>query len=152
MRTLTNTIHVFLFGFALLGVPKSMSSDDALDLKQMIWSPDQIHWQRQDPDGTRYSVLRGDREKPGQPFTYAFWMPGGVWVKAHHHTQDAHVAVLRGTIKLGFGRKMDRTKAISIAAGGFFVVPAGVPHFEGSQGECLIIGTAMGGWKTTNLE
>jgi len=33
-------------------------------------------------------------------------------------------------------------------AGTVFVVRAGEAHFEGSDGECLIIGTALGGWKT----
>jgi uncharacterized RmlC-like cupin family protein len=79
-------------------------------------------------------------------------MPGGVWVKAHHHTQQAHVAVVSGRIKLGYGAKLDKSKAVELNAGDFFIVPAGDPHFEGSDGECLIIGTALGGWKTTELE
>jgi mannose-6-phosphate isomerase-like protein (cupin superfamily) len=153
MKTLTHYVSALLVGAALLGTPRPLSSaDEALEPAKMIWSPEQIQWQRLDADGTKYAVLRGDRDQPGKPFTYAFWMPGGVWVKAHTHTQDAHVAVVRGSIELGFGAKLDKSKAIPIAAGGFFVVPAGVPHFEGSQGECLIIGTALGGWKTANLE
>lgn len=111
-----------------------------------------IPWQRIEKDGTKYAVLYGDRDKPGQPFTYAFYMPGGVWVKAHHHTQQAHVTVVTGRIKLGYGPKLDKSKAVELVAGDFFIVPAGEPHFEGSDGECVIIGTALGGWKTTELE
>lgn len=118
----------------------------------LIFAPDAIRWQRTESDGTKYAVLDGDRDKPGTLFTYAFWMPGGVWVKGHHHTQQAHVAVIKGTLLLGFGEKLDRRKTSAVHAGQFFIVRAGVPHFEGSESECLIVGTAMGGWKTTNLE
>ena len=79
-------------------------------------------------------------------------MPDGVWVKARAHTQQAHVAVVKGTLLLGFGQKMDRQAAQAIKTGRFFIVRAGVPHFEGSRGETLIIGSALGGWKTTTLE
>ena len=120
--------------------------------ESLIWSPDSIRWERTDPDGTKYAVIDGERERPGQPFTYAFWMPDGVWVKAHTHTQQAHVAVVKGTLLLGFGKKMDQQTTKEVKTGEYFIVRAGVPHFEGSRGETLIIGSALGGWKTQTLE
>jgi mannose-6-phosphate isomerase-like protein (cupin superfamily) len=120
--------------------------------EKRVWSADQIEWQRIDKDGTKYAVLDGNRDEPGKPFTYAFWMPGGVWVKPHTHTQQAHVVVVKGSIKLGYGTKMDPSKTMELKAGQFFIVRAGEAHFEGSDGECLIIGTALGGWKTKELE
>ena len=116
-----------------------------------IWFPASIHWQRFDKDGTRYAVLSGSRDQPGQPFVYAFWMPGGVWVKPHIHSQQAHVAVLQGSLKLDFGSRFDKSATTTIPAGSFFVVKANEPHFEGSDGECLIIGTALGNWSTTEI-
>ncbi len=120
--------------------------------KNRVWSADQIEWQRIDKDGTKYAVLDGNRDEAGKPFTYAFWMPGGVWVKPHTHTQQAHVVVVKGNIKLGYGTKMDKAKTMELKAGQFFIVRGGEAHFEGSDGECLIIGTALGGWKTKELE
>ena len=116
-----------------------------------IWREDTIRWQPDDLPGAKYAVLDGDRDRPGTLFTYAFWLPGGVWAPAHIHSQAAHVAVMRGTLRLGFGRAADRAKAVPVAAGEFFVVRAGEAHFEGSDGPCLIIGTALGGWRTTIL-
>jgi mannose-6-phosphate isomerase-like protein (cupin superfamily) len=136
------------FSLGLLAAA-SLAAENPRDL---VWSPETIVWQRHDKDGTKYAVLDGSRDTPGQPFTYAFWMPGNVWVKAHHHTQQAHVAVVRGTITLGFGKKLDKSNTVKLRAGQFFIVRAGEPHFEGSDGECLIIGTALGGWKTTEIE
>ncbi|BDC47945.1 hypothetical protein F183_A02610 [Bryobacterales bacterium F-183] len=104
------------------------------------------------PDGTKYAVLYGDRDKAGSVFSYAFWMPAGVWVGGHRHNQTAHVAVLEGELLLGFGRKMDRQKVVRVPRGGFFVVEAEEPHFEGCERDTLIVGTAMGGWRTTEFE
>jgi mannose-6-phosphate isomerase-like protein (cupin superfamily) len=117
-----------------------------------IWTLENIVWQRVDPDGTKYAVLDGDRDRAGAPFTYAFWMPGGVWVKPHTHTQQAHVVVVKGSLRLGYGARMDRSKAVEMKAGTLFIVRAGEAHYEGSDGECLIIGTALGEWKTKELE
>lgn len=121
------------------------------DPASRIWSVDTIRWQPDDPPGAKYAVLDGDRTRPGALFSYAFWLPGGVWAPPHVHSQDAHVAVLAGTLRLGYGRVADRAKAIAVPAGQFFIARANEPHFEGSDGECLIVGTAMGGWTTTPI-
>jgi quercetin dioxygenase-like cupin family protein len=124
----------------------------ALADESLIWNPDRIRWQREEEGGAKYAVLDGDREKVGASFSYAFWMPNGHWVKAHTHTQQAHVTVVRGTLLLGFGPKMDKQNVVRVRAGEHFIVRAGVAHYEGAEGETLIIGAALGGWKTTNLE
>jgi quercetin dioxygenase-like cupin family protein len=120
--------------------------------EKRLWNAETIVWQRLDGDGTKYAVLDGNREEAGKPFTYAFWMPGGVWVKPHTHTQQAHVVVVKGSIRLGYGSRMDKAATVLLKAGDYFVVRAGEAHFEGSDEECLIIGTPLGGWKTKELE
>ena len=74
-----------------------------------------------------------------------------MWAPPHFHSKDAHVAVMKGTLRIGYGRVADRSKAIAIPAGQFFIARANEPHFEGSDGECLIIGTAMGDWTTMSI-
>lgn len=115
----------------------------------LTWTPDTFPWQPDDPPGAKYAVLHGGRDDARGVFTYAFWLPGGVWAPVHLHSRTAHVTVVRGTLRLGRGRVADRAAAVAIPAGGFFVVPADEWHYEGSDGECLIIGTAQGGWTTT---
>lgn len=119
--------------------------------ESLVWSNDTIAWQPDDPPGAKYAVLDGDRTKPGTLFTYAFWLPGGVWAPAHFHSQDAHVAVMSGTLRLGYGRAVVPSRAVAVPAGQFFIARANEPHFEGSDSPCLIIGTAMGGWTTTSV-
>ena len=144
------TRHSFmslLLGTAVAGgASASVENPDSL-----VWTPGNIRWQPDDPPGAKYAVLDGDRARSGSLFTYAFWLPGGVWAPVHYHSQTAHVAVMQGTLKLGFGRVADRSKTIKVTAGQFFIVRKNQPHFKGSEDECLIIGTALGGWKTTRI-
>jgi|GEM_PF-2848240 len=91
--------------FALLPASALWAAEDHANL---VWRLDTIPWQRTDPDGTKYIVLDGDRDKPGEPFTYPFWMPDGAWVGAPLHSQQAHVAAVKGTLLPGFGRKLER--------------------------------------------
>ncbi|MBY0505110.1 MAG: cupin domain-containing protein [Bryobacteraceae bacterium] len=116
------------------------------------WTPGSIAWQRVEADGSKYAVLEGSRDEPGKPFTYAFLLPDGQWVKGHTHTQAARVVVVSGTLLLGEGPRLDRGKVREVKAGEVFYVPANVPHFEGARGDTLIIGFAIGNWKTQNLE
>lgn len=91
--------------------------------------------------GAKYAVLDGDSDQPNEHIAYAFWMPAGPWVPAHTHSQQAQVAVVKGTLLLGFGQKQDRQATRAIRAG--------APHNEGGQAETQITGSALGGWKTT---
>jgi len=116
--------------------------------ESLRWGDETIAWQPDEPPGAQYAVLDGSRDTPGRIFTYAFRLPGQVWVGPHLHSQDAHVAVMKGSLQLGFGRTLDRSKTIAIPAGHFFIVRANEPPFEGSDDEVLIVGTALGGWTT----
>jgi len=124
----------------------------AEDPASLIWNPASIRWQRFDKDGSKYAVLEGDREIPGRGFTYAFWLPDGVWVNPHWHTEDARVVVVRGTLLLGFGTKLDKEDVTAIGPGGYFVVRAKQPHYEAARGDTLIIGAASGVWRTHEVE
>lgn len=112
------------------------------------WHPDTIVWQETGSDGTRYALLEGRRDVPGQPFTYAFFIPAGFWDPAHHHTADARVVVLRGTLYLGYGEAHAEEALQAYPAGSVVLVPAGARHFDGSHQDTLIVGVAVGPWST----
>ena len=114
----------------------------------VVWDPKSIHWQDINQDGSKYAVLEGDRSKPGS-FTYAFFLPNGVWVGPHTHTGTARVFVVSGTLLLGDGKIIDKTSARPIPKGHVFLVPQNAPHWEGAKGDALIIGVGTGSWKTT---
>lgn len=116
------------------------------------WQPDSIVWQMRYPNGTRYALLEGSRDRPGESFTYAFFIPAGFWDKAHQHTTDARVTVVRGTLYLGYGSRINKLTARRYPIGSYLLVPGGDTHFDGSSEDTIIIGTATGVWKTVYVE
>ena len=81
------------------------------------WTADTIDWQEIDADGTKYALLEGRRDVPGQAFTYAFFIPAGFWDPAHWHTADARVAVISGSLYLGYGDMHEDDKLVGYGAG-----------------------------------
>ena len=112
------------------------------------WHADAIVWQEIGADGTKYTLLEGVRDVVGQAFSYAFFIPKGFWDPPHWHTADARVFVASGTLCLGYGEAMDIGAAKAFPAGSYVVVPAGKRHFDGSDEDTLIFGTATGPWAT----
>ena len=58
----------------------------------------------------------------------------------------------RGTLKIGYGPIADKRRASAYPAGSYVIVPAGAVHFDGSDEDTVIIGTAIGPWSTTYLD
>ncbi len=114
--------------------------------------PDKIVWQRTNSDGTKFALLEGVRDKDGVAFSYAFFIPAGVWDAAHSHAATARVFVARGALKLGYGERIDKLKATTFPTGNFLVVPAHARHFDGADVDTIIIGTAIGPWSTDYVE
>lgn len=118
----------------------------------MSWQPDAIPWQETYPDGTKYALLEGRRDVPGQPFTYAFFIPAGFWDAPHSHTTDARIVVVAGAMLLGYGDVLDKAQAQHYGVGAYLLAPANMNHFDGADEDTVIIGTALGPWTTTYLE
>lgn len=116
------------------------------------WKLSDITWDKTFADGTKLAILEGPRDVPGKPFTYAFYMPDGVWVKPHWHCADARVFVAKGTLLLGLTAQFDKDQVVEMNAGDYFLAPYRIPHYEGSRGETIIIGTGTGPWCTVELE
>ena len=116
------------------------------------WTPETIPWQRTNPDGTRFALLEGVRDKAGVPFTYAFFIPAGVWDAPHRHAATARVVVAKGRLHLGLGEHMEKAGAMVFPTGSIVIVPAGAAHFDGSDEDTIIIGTAVGPWSTDYVD
>ncbi len=110
---------------------------------------DAIKWQRFDPAGTKFALLDGVRDKAGVSFTYAFFIPAGVWDGPHSHSANARVFVAKGVLRMGFGGVLNKAAAISYPAGSYVLVPAGAVHYDGADQETVIYGVAVGPWTTT---
>ena len=120
----------------------------SLPAEVAAWDPGTIQWQEINPDGTKYALLEGRRDVPGHAFTYAFFIPAGVWDGPHVHSADARVVVVKGAMKLGYGSALDKSNARQFRIGSYLLVPAGAAHFDGAAEDTIIIGTAVGPWST----
>ena len=107
--------RLFLIGFSLLAAVAWAQQPQA-------WTPDTIHWQEINPDGTEYSVLQGRRDVPGEAFTYAFYAPAGYW-EDHWHSADARVVVVKGELQLAYGSALDKAHAKGYGVGAYVLVP-----------------------------
>lgn len=124
-------------------VPRTHSAAFATTIETIVW--DQTN-----PDGTRAATLVGTRQ-PGVAFSYAFFIPAGVWDMPHSHVADAHLVVASGELRLGYGNQLDRDAAACYPAGSFLYVPGDAVHFDGAEEDTVLIGTAIGPWSTDYL-
>lgn len=111
------------------------------------WNATNIEWQKIDPDGTKWAVLEGNSDAPGEAFTYAAFVPAG-FHEHHWHASDARVAVVQGTLKVSFSETLDLEHLQSYPVGSFLFVPANVKHTMAADVDTVIIGTALGPWHT----
>lgn len=116
------------------------------------WAVDAIPWQTAAPNGTKYALLEGSRDVPGGAFTYAFFIPAGVWDSPHWHSTTARVFVAKGQLRIGYGDRADKSAAAAYGRGGYVVVPGGAHHFDGAETDTVIIGVASGPWSTVYLD
>ena len=116
----------------------------------LAFDPNRIPWEITHDDGTKSATLVGTRSA-GEMFSYAFFIPAGVYDAPHSHIAAAHLHVASGEFRLGYGPSFDLNDADSYPAGSFLYVPAGDVHFDGADEDTVLIGTATGPWNTEYL-
>src|SRR5258705_4070282 len=82
-----------IINLALLAVPATEPTKTA-----QAWDAKSIIWQKTDADGTKWAVLEGRSDVPGEAFTYAAFVPAG-FHDFHSHGSDARVAVVQGVFE-----------------------------------------------------
>jgi hypothetical protein len=75
------------------------------------------------PKGANAAVLQGDPTKAGQ-FVLRLHAPSGYKVPPHMHSIIENVTVIKGTLMLGMGDKLDAKAAKAHHAGDFVAIPA----------------------------
>lgn len=100
------------------------------------------------PKGAEIALIRGDLSK-AQPYTIRFRLPDGFVIPSHWHTTDEEVTVLSGTLNVGMGDTVEKSKSIALTAGGYQVVPAMAHHYVWATGETVIQLDGMGPRTTT---
>ena len=100
------------------------------------------------PKGAMMAVMAGDPGASG-PVAVRLKMPAGYKIPAHWHPTDEQVTVLSGTLALGMGDKLDKTKGQTLSAGGFGIAPAHMNHYAWTQTGAVIQINLMGPFALT---
>jgi quercetin dioxygenase-like cupin family protein len=101
--------------------------------------PEQIKWvDEPDGHGVQRAMVEGDPTKPGLYVT-RIKFPPGVMSTNHHHGEDRHIVVLKGTWYTGTGREFVPGKTVPLTVGSYMKHPAGADHFDGAKDEEVIL-------------
>jgi quercetin dioxygenase-like cupin family protein len=101
--------------------------------------------------GTQVANIFGDPSKPG-PFVTRVQMPDGTVLGPHFHPVLENVTVLQGTLMVGIGDTIDKSKMVALPAGSFVSVPPNVHHYAMAQGETTIQLNDVGPWGMTPVK
>lgn len=87
--------------------------------------------------GVQVSALYGAPDVAGI-YTFRVRMKDGAKLQIHTHSDTRMITVLSGKLYAGRGETYDAANETVFSAGGFFVVPAGVPHYtRAGEGEVV---------------
>jgi quercetin dioxygenase-like cupin family protein len=134
--------HIFAFAlvFAVATIGFASSSAAAPNpMAPIIVQPSTVNWQPvKGMTGLNYAVLYGDPTKAGGQYATRYKVPDGFKFPPHSHPQIEQVTVLSGTFLVGVGDKMDPAKMLTLPAGSFVEIPAGLHHYGMAKGETIL--------------
>ncbi|GAB3195807.1 cupin domain-containing protein [Pontibacter aydingkolensis] len=116
--------------------------------EHIMLNPDRFEWKDGPmslPKGARFAILEGDPSKEG-PFTLRVMVPANYKIPPHWHPAVEHVTVLKGSIYMGAGEKLDMSKATKISEGGLAVMPIKFIHYAFTTEEATIQLHGIGPW------
>jgi hypothetical protein len=111
------------------------------DAMHVVVKPDALKWGAGPPSlppGLQIAVLAGDPSKAGAAYVFRAKMPDGYKVPPHWHPTDENVTVLKGSLLIGKGEKLDATKTEELPTGSFMRMPKEMRHFAMAKGETII--------------
>lgn len=125
----------------------SLSAASFADTNQTIMQPDNLSWKElpNHPE-LQYAVLSGNPVQKGL-FTVRMKFPKDYADVVHAHDLPRYDTVISGSYYLGFGDKVDKSKAEKLVAGSFVTCPAHMKHFGYTDDETVIQISGMGPWE-----
>ena len=102
-------------------------------------TPDQREWKPMPllPAGAQVAIIEGPINE-AVPFTIQLRLPANFEIPAHWHPWIEHATVLSGSLHMGIGDKLDRSKTKRLPAGSVAVIPAKSNHFSWTDEETTV--------------
>lgn len=119
---------------ALYGAEGATIDRNARDYRM----PDQIDWKGRPGSVTQTAIVFGDPSKPG---LYVELLKRGPddWSQPHTHPNDRYLTVLKGTMLIGTGAKLDKDNTVALGPGSLIKDIAGQVHYDGSGPDGLTL-------------
>ena len=137
----------FIFLLQVQGNAQESSHADMNGMgKHIILNETDVQWGDAPPSlpkGAKLTVLQGDPSKDG-PFVIRAIFPINYKIPAHWHPTTENITVLKGSLYMGAGEKLDEANATLIKTGGYASTPAKSPHYAFTKEGCIVQIHAMG--------
>jgi len=140
MQRLLGMGLILVVGLGLVRADADKGGKDKHAEDHVVVKPADLKWGPAPPGlppGAQVAVLSGDPGKTGM-FVIRAKMPDGYTVPPHFHPTDENLTVLKGTLIVGKGAKLDVAHAESLPAGSFMRMPKEMRHFAQAKGETII--------------
>ena len=97
--------------------------------------------------GWEITVVSGNSDKEGKPFTIRFHGENGARVPPHWHPTDENITVLKGAILVAEGQKYDEQQLKPMSVGAFLTMPKEMRHFAKAKGDTIVQAHGIGPFK-----
>lgn len=102
-------------------------------------TPDELVWMEMPslPPGAQVAIVEGPLNE-AVPFTLRLKLPANYEIPAHWHPWIEHATVISGTLNMGTGDRLDRSKTKPLPAGSIAVIQPKTNHFSWTLDETIV--------------
>jgi len=153
MRNVTSKLAWVVMAAAIFAAVAAGRQDPPTAQTAIQVRPDDIKWMDGPPSlpaGAKFAVLSGDPKMAGL-FVMRLKVPADYKVMPHMHPAAEHVTILSGSLNIGMGDALDPSKAKSLPAGSYAMLPGRSNHFAFFKEETILQVNSIGPWDITYL-
>ena len=116
----------------------------------IMLSPGDLKWVEVPslPPGAKLAVIEGPLNE-AVPFTFRLRLPANYQIPAHWHTAVERVTVISGTVNMGIGDKLERSKTKPLGPGSMAIMQPKTNHFLWTKEETVVQLNGTGPWVIT---
>lgn len=132
-KTFTALSTVILIAHA--GAPAALAQSPT----HLMVRPSDLQWSDMPflPPGAKIAVIVGPLNE-AVPFTFQLRLPANYEIPAHWHPWIEHATVISGTLNMGMGDKLDRSRTQALSAGSVAVIQPNVNHYSWTTVETVV--------------